>query len=306
MPGRPPETFGCAIAQLNSVLFDKEHNLARALEAIEEGARRGARLMAFPELFLTGYFVRDRLAELAEPVDGPSIVRLANAARSYRMVVIVGFAERDGDVFYDAAAVIDATGQILGSYRKVHLYDVEKAYFQHGDSYPIFETAVGSIGVQVCFDVEFPEAPRSLALAGAETIVCVAANMIPFQKHQRVYMQARALENHVWHVFANRVGVEETTLFFGQSGIVDPLGDLAAQADDREGIISAVVDRERIRQSYLTLSYLANRRPETYQKLVAIPKRTRPRGARSALKVEGDHRQATRNEPKEVWTDADH
>ena len=265
------DTFGCAIAQLNSVLSDKESNLSRGLQIMEDATRRGAQMVVFPELYLTGYFLQDRVPDVAEAATGPSLKRLANAAQALGLVTIVGFPERSSDKYYNAAAVIDSTGEIVGIYRKVHLYDWERHYFYPGDDYPVFETAVGSVGTLVCFDTEFPESPRSLALKGAQTIVTIAANMVPYQEHQRVYIRARALENHVWHVFANRVGVEDTTIFFGQSGIADPLGKMVVEADEREGLYYGVVDRSRIIASYLNLDYLASRRPETYSDLVASP-----------------------------------
>jgi predicted amidohydrolase len=262
------ETFGCAIAQLNSVLYDKGANLKRTLQTMEDAARLGTRLIVFPELYLTGYFLQERVAEVAETADGPSLTRLAQAAQKLRMVTIIGFPEAHSGSIYNSAAVIDSTGEIKGTFRKVHLYDWERKHFHAGEEYPVFETTVGLIGVLVCFDSEFPEAPRSLALSGAQTIVTIAANMVPYQKHQQVYIRARALENHVWHVFANRVGIEETTIFFGQSGIADPLGKIVVEAGEREGLFYGLIDQSRIRDSYLNLDYLANRRPETYGDLV--------------------------------------
>jgi predicted amidohydrolase len=259
-----PEQVNCALAQLNPRLLDKEANLERALSAIEEASRGGAELLVFPELFLAGYYMRERTKSEAESLEGPSLSRLARSAKERGMLVVLGFPELDGEAVYNSAAVIDADGRILGTHRKAHLYGVEPEYFAAGDRFPVFDTTVGRIGIQICFDVEFPETARLLALSGARILISASANMRPFEAHQEVYLRARAIENQVFHVLVNRVGREEDTDFFGRSGIADPLGNLIVDAGEREGLFYASIKTPLIHEAASTLKYLDKRRPELY------------------------------------------
>jgi len=259
-----PEQVNCVLAQLNPRLLDKKANLERALSAIEEASRGGADLLVFPELFLAGYYMRERTKSEAEPLEGLSLSRLARSAKEHHTVVVVGFPELDGEAVYNSAAVIDADGRILGAHRKAHLYGVEPEYFVAGDRFQVFDTTVGRIGIQICFDVEFPETARLLALSGARILISASANMKPFEAYQDVYLRARAMENQIFHVLVNRVGKEEDTDFFGHSGVSDPSGNLVVDAGEQEGLFYGSIKTFLIHEATSALNYLDNRRPELY------------------------------------------
>jgi predicted amidohydrolase len=260
------EKFRIALAQLEPKLFDKEHNLAKAERAIRLASDNGAAAVLFPELFLTGYSLGARAVELAESQDGPSAGRVAEMARSNHVAVLMGYAERspDGRGAFDAVLVVDAQGRIAGSYRKLHLFHAEAGWFLPGDGPQILDFGLGPTGLLVCYDLEFPEAVRELALRGAQWVATCTGNMVPNQHLQEIFVQSRAAENRLWVAVANRVGREGDLHFFGGSAVADPWGVVAAQADDTESVLFADIDLRRAEQARLNADYLADRRPELY------------------------------------------
>ncbi len=260
------DQFRIALAQGEPRLFDKESNLAKAEEVIRKAASLGAGLALFPELYLTGYSLGERAVEMAEPFAGPSVRWVAGLARRYRIAVIMGYAELspDGQKAYDAAFVVDGHGQVLDSYRKMHLFQAEAGSFLPGDSPCVIDFGLGPVGLLICYDLEFPEAVRELALRGAQWVAACTGNMVPNQHLQEVYVQARAAENRLWVALANRIGREGDLTFFGGSALADPYGELIAQAGEAETLLIADIDLARADQARLNADYLADRRPGLY------------------------------------------
>jgi 5-aminopentanamidase len=260
------DQFCIALAQLEPTLFDKANNLAKAEEAIRQAADHGAAAILFPELFLTGYNLGERAVEMAETREGALVKRVAELAGLYRIAILMGFAElsENGRQAYDAVVVVDAQGQISGIYRKIHLFHDETDWFAPGDQPLVIDFGLGSAGLLICYDLEFPEAVRQLALRGARWIATCTGNMVPNQHLQEIFLQSRAAENHVWVAAANRVGREGSLDFFGGSGVADPLGELTAHAGPDETILFADIDLRRAEQARLNADYLADRRPEIY------------------------------------------
>ncbi len=260
------DQFRIALAQLEPRLFDKEHNLAKAEHAIRLAADQGAAAIVFPELYLTGYSLGARADELAEPPDGPSVRRVTQMAGSQQVAVIMGYAERspDGRGAFDAVLVADARGQIAGSYHKLHLFHAETGWFLPGDEPQVIDFGLGPTGLLICYDLEFPEAVRELALRGARWVATCTGNMVPNQHLQEIFVQSRAAENRLWIAVANRVGREGDLQFFGGSAVADPWGMLTTQAGDGETIVCADIDLRRADLARLNANYLADRRPELY------------------------------------------
>jgi len=260
------DQFRIALAQLEPKLFDKEHNLEKAAQAIRQAADNGAAAILFPELFLTGYSLGERAVEMAETIDGPSAGRVAELAKSQHIAVLMGYAERspDGRQAFDAVFVANAQGRISGSYYKTHLFQAEKGRFIPGDHMMVMDFGLGPAGILICYDLEFPEAVRELALQGARWVATCTGNMIPNQHLQEVFIQSRAAENHLWVAVANRVGREADLDFFGGSAVADPGGVLIVRANDQETILFADIDLRRAEQARLNADYLADRRPKIY------------------------------------------
>lgn len=271
VPQSPSENhIRIALAQLAPVLCDKPANVAAAERAIGSAADRGADLVMLPELFLTGYFTRERTGQMAELLDGPSLSILRECARRYGVMVFVGFAERDpaSDLLYDSVCLIGRDGGTAGSYRKTHLFGEEPRYFTAGGDIRPVGLGPWRAGLMVCFDVEFPELSRVLALRGASLLLVASANMTPYEAHQDVYVRARALENHCFCALVNRVGVEEDTVFCGRSAIVDPFGRELCRAGGGEDLVAADLDLSQAEEAQASVGYLAHRRPSLYRPLV--------------------------------------
>ncbi|MBC7220709.1 acyltransferase [Candidatus Bipolaricaulota bacterium] len=254
-----------------------ERNLDRVAELL---APARADLWVLPELFATGYqFASARELELlAEPVpDGPTTARLIDLARESNCHIVAGLAERADNRVYNSAVLVGPSG-LVARYRKVHLFYEEKHLFAPGDlPFPVADIGPAKVGLLVCYDHFFPEAARSLALQGAEVIAHPANLVIPGLA--QLTMRVRAIENRVFTVTANRIGVEartgETLRFTGLSQIVAPNGDVLAQGpQDAEEVRAVAIDPTQARDKHLTRlnDVFADRRPEFYRSLVTDEK----------------------------------
>ena len=258
-------TINIALAQLRCELCNKEMNLLRILKSLEEASKKGADYVLFPELYLTGYIMDQQLAILAETEDGPSIRRIREEAKRYGVGAIVGFPELEGDLLYNTALFIGKNGEIIGKYRKVHLYHREKEWFTPGESFPVFSLPEGNIGLMITYDMEFPEAARILSLKEAQLLLVLAANMVPYQHFQDTFIKARALENHVYTALANMVGLDNENIFFGESQIVHPSGREIYKGKNNEEIPVINLNLSKINSEKQVLDYLHNRRTSVYE-----------------------------------------
>ncbi len=247
--------------------YDKAGNLNRALNWMEEAAGKGASLILFPEMFLTGYLIRDRLAELTEPLpDGPAVSALRARARALSMGLVIGMpVENPGAPPYNAMVMIDRDGSIRHVAAKTHMFGGEEKMFTPGQQLRAFDTSFGRMGILVCYDGEFPETARTLALDGAKLLVQCAANMTPYEDYHPVYMRARAMENCAYTLYCNYVGTEKRFRYCGQSGAWHPTGRVLAQADtETEALLYVPVDMRDTTSPDDFLNYLDHRRPELY------------------------------------------
>jgi predicted amidohydrolase len=253
---------------------DKARNLAAAGEAVAAAARAGAHVVVLPEYVLTGFPV-ERMAELAEPLEGPSVGAFRRMAGEAGVALVAGLPRR-GEVpagaalagaggIFDTTVVIAPDGELLSVYDKTHLFDREKAVFTPGAALePPFSFQGVRFGVLCCFDIEFPEPSRTLALRGAQCLLVPSANMEPWGEHHRAFLRSRALENHVFVAYANVVGAASGYVFEGESCLVDPLGRVLCDADRDEAVVSGDVDLGLCEESRGVGDYLAQRRPELY------------------------------------------
>ena len=242
-------------------------NLERMAAAV---CAHDADLWVMPELATTGYLFADRseCSAMAEPAAGRSLAAFTALCRRRSTRIVVGFAERDGERIYNAAAYVTPSG-VASVYRKVHLFDRERDCFDPGPD-PFRTELLGEhrLGLMICFDWLFPEAARSLALLGADLVAHPANLVLPYCQ---AAMVTRALENGVFCATANRVGREcraGTELSFtGGSQIIDPRGNVLARADaESETVVLADVDLAAARDKSVTPrnDRLADRRPECY------------------------------------------
>ncbi len=268
-------TVSCA--QLHPRLGDKKYNLEKMKAYVEETMEKYPKtnLIVFPELMATGYegTVED-FQSMAETLPhGESMKFMGALAAKYNIHIVYGLAERDPlmtDVLYNAAVLIDNKGTPLGTYRKVHPFAGEKVWCRAGCDYPLFDTQIGKLGIMICWDTAFPEVARSYALQGADLLIVSTNWENPYADDWDLITKARAFDNTLHLVAANRIGDDGKTLsFFGHSKIIDPIGrEIAALDEEKEGIISAEIDlslTQTERARYYT--FFKDRRPDTYQEL---------------------------------------
>jgi predicted amidohydrolase len=252
--GARAERFLAACVQMRSGA-DKPKNVDAAVALVEQAAAAGARLVVLPETFSwRGPAEGDAAA--AEELSGPTIARLARLARQLRVTLVAGsILERadDGGLPFNTSVVLGTDGSVLGSYRKVHLFDVslpgkvevrESARRGHGDAPVCVATEVGRLGLSVCYDLRFPELYRHLAHAGAELLCVPSAFTFPTgAAHWEVLLRARAIENQCWVLAANQFGpTGQGHADYGHSAIVDPWGTVVACASDGERVVLAELD----------------------------------------------------------------
>jgi N-carbamoylputrescine amidase len=261
---------------------DKDTMVKNAVDAIHRAAAEGAKVVCLQELFYGPYFCQVQEPEYydwAEPVpDGPTTRHLMDVARELGVVIVAPVYEvEQAGIFYNTAAVIDADGTYLGKHRKNHIPQVkgfwEKYYFRPGNlGYPIFDTAVGRIGVYICYERHFPEGWRALGLAGARIVFNPSATSRGLSEYLwRLEQPAAAVANEYYVGTINRVGVEPLgdNDFYGQSYFVDPRGQLVGEAasDSEDEIVVRDLDMGLLEEVRKLWAFYRDRRPDSYGSL---------------------------------------
>jgi predicted amidohydrolase len=247
-----------------------EGNLKVLDEAAGRAAAAGAVLLAAPEMFLTGYAIGDDIARLAEPADGDSADTVAEIAERHGLAIAYGYPERDGGRVYNSVQLISAEGARLAGYRKTHLFGCfEQEHFEPGEQ-PVVQAEVGglTVGLMICYDVEFPENVRAHALAGTDLLVVPTAQMHPFQFVAESLVPVRAWESQMYVAYVNRVGREGEFDFVGLSTLAGPDGVARARAGRGEELVFADADLAFLTASREANPYLRDRRPGLYGSLV--------------------------------------
>jgi beta-ureidopropionase len=276
----------CALVQMN-FSADVDENVARGCDYVREAAGQGAEIVCLPELSTTQYFcvgMHEEFLEYAEPVDGPSMRTMQQAAREAKAYVVFPFYEkvRDGEL-YNSAAFLDRQGELVGLYRKnmiplVKVGDVEgneKFYFRPGNlGYPVWPTDTGiKVGVTICYDRHFPEGPRCLALNGADVLFVPTATPLGGEMWE-IELRGHAIANLFWVGAVNRVGRDRggdfPLEFYGRSLWSAPNGELKAVAGtDGDEILLCDVDTDVSKHYRDAWGFFRDRRPEVYREVVA-------------------------------------
>jgi predicted amidohydrolase len=257
-----------ALVQTDPVFGEKEQNIGQALSMMESAK---ADLYVLPELFASGYNFVDQseVERLSEPFGkGRTFSAMSGFAEAAQCYLVYGFPESDGDILYNSAAIVGPEG-FKGLYRKIHLFDREKLFFQPGNlGFNVFDTSIGKIGLMICFDWYFPESARTLALKGAQLIAHPSNLVLPNCPEG---MRTRCLENRVFAIIANRIGTEHRgdhiLTFIGQSQITSPLGEIIQRGSGEQPEIAvreinlSTADNKNLN----TRNHLFNdRRPDMY------------------------------------------
>lgn len=274
-------TVRAAIVQ-HSYKGDKEAMIAAHEQSTREAAAQGAQVMCYQELFYGPYFCQVQDAEFyswAEAIpDGPTTKRMQELAAETGMVLVVPMYEQEQPgVLYNTAAVIDADGTYLGKYRKTHIPQVngfwEKFYFRPGNlGFPVFETAVGKVGVYICYDRHFPEGWRALGLGGAQMVFNPSATSRSHSSYiWKVEQPASAVANMYFVGAINRIGKEELgdNDFYGTSYFADPRGQFVdgTASDQEEELLVRDLDLDLIEEVRAQWAFYRDRRPDTYDSI---------------------------------------
>ncbi len=271
--------------------WDRDANVAKAKQLVREAAGKGANAILIQELFETPYFCQDQSAEffsLAAPFEGNVLIKeMVELARELRVVLPVSFFERAGHTHFNALAMIDADGTVLGLYRKAHIPDgpgyQEKFYFTPGDTgFKAWRTRHGTFGAAICWDQWFPESARAMALMGAEALFYPTAigsepppaPPVDSRDHWRRVMQGHAGANYMPLIASNRIGTEKglagEITFYGSSFIAGPQGAIAAELDrGHEGVATAAFDLDEIAKARASWGLFRDRRPDLYGPMVS-------------------------------------
>jgi predicted amidohydrolase len=267
-----------AVVQTDPRLGDVAGNLGECLARLEQGAAAGCQLLVFPECAVSGYMFADAEAALrcAETIPGPSTDALSEACARTGVHCVIGLLERDGETLRNTAVLI-GPGGLLGRYRKSHIacIGVDRFTVPGDDPYEVFDTPIGRVGMQICYDWRFPEVTRVLALGGADVIAHPTNSPSQAREIAEFMTRARAAENAVFLLTANRCGSEGGSTFFGWSQIVDPHGRRLAEAGADEALVYADLDLALARAKTkepgdgpYSVRLFADRRPDLYGPLV--------------------------------------
>ncbi|WP_031041153.1 carbon-nitrogen hydrolase family protein [Streptomyces sp. NRRL F-5650] len=238
--------------------------------AAGRAAAAGAALLVTSELFLTGYAIGDAVADLAEPADGDAADAVADIAGRHGLAIAYGYPERDGGGVFNSLQLVSADGTRLANYRKTHLFGCfERDHFVPGEQ-PVVQAGLNglTVGLMICYDVEFPEHVRAHALAGTDLLIVPTAQMHPFQFVAESVVPVRAFENQMYVAYVNRVGHEGEFEFVGLSTLAGPDGIARARAGRTEELVLADADPAFLAASREANPYLEDRRPGLYGSLV--------------------------------------
>ncbi|WP_203226592.1 N-carbamoylputrescine amidase [Psychrobacter sp. P2G3] len=272
--------------------WDKQQNIDIATDLVTKAAKAGANIILLQELFETPYFCQvhdfDYFKLATSVADNAAIKHFRNLAKELAVVLPISFYEKSGNTFFNSVTVIDADGEILGTYRKTHIPDgipyAEKFYFTPGDTgFKVWETKYAKIGVGICWDQWFPECARSMALMGAEILFYPTAIGdeptlgINSKGHWQRCMQGHAAANLMPVVASNRIGSETITqngvdsvmAFYGSSFITDGRGEIIEEASaDKTEVISATFDLDKLASDRHQWGVFRDRRPSMYGTLL--------------------------------------
>jgi len=250
------------LAQLALVDGDVGHNTRKVIETIgHANVAGGTKLIVFPEATLSGFPTRENVADVAQSLDGPALTAVRDVARRAGVSVAVGLAEREGARFYNTTVLVDDQGEIALRYRKTHLWASDVGVFTPGDR---FETCLWNgltVGLLICYDIEFPETARAVAALDADLLIVTNGNMDPFGPVHRRAITARAMENQMFALMVNRCGTGDDNLTFpGESALVDPFGEIVAAAGVQETLLGVEIDFKRLEASREHYRYLNDAR----------------------------------------------
>ena len=258
-----------AVIQMDVKIGEVSHNIDVVQQKLSEAVSHPSQpdVIVLPEMWNTGYALTE-INELAD-MEGKQIVSLlSNFAKTHQVNLIGGsIAEKREAGVYNTIFAFNRNGELLADYSKLHLFRLmdEEKYLQAGDKLGQLTVDGVEAGMMICYDIRFPELTRSLALQGAKVLFVPAQWPHPRLHHWRTLLQARAIENQMYVIACNRMGVSGETAFFGHSMVIDPWGEVIVEAGEEETILYGEIDLEVVEKVRQTIPIFADRRPQFYE-----------------------------------------
>ncbi len=256
------------VAQIDCRPGAVEDNVRKIVDLTERAGERQCNLVIFPEMCDTGYDM-EKIRETASTWSGYPYGELAKTAKSSRIYLVCGISEREDDKIYNTMVVLSPDGECAAKYRKIHLAAypplMEDKVISAGNSLKTVDIDGMTFGLQICYDIRFPEVSRSLALSGAGILLVSSAWPFPRLTHWETILRVRAIENQAYVVAANRVGSEAGVTFCGSSRVIGPYGVIASSAaENREELLVADIEKDKIDAVRENMPIFRHRRPDTY------------------------------------------
>ena len=256
--------YKIGIVQMRLDSGDTQSNLDRGIEFIRKAASQGAKLICLPELFYSGYFLdAEPMQKLAEPVDGRMVQTLSLLAKELNVYIMAGYAE-SVDIpgrIYNSTVFIDDQGVTIGNARKVYLWGDEKKKFRAGENFNVYDTPIGKIGILICYDIEYPEPSRIMALKGAELVVVTSVWSIPAKRRWELDVPGNALFNLMYIAGVNPV--EDNCC--GMSMLAAPNGEIQGLASEtEEQILICDIDLDEVIRARCSMPYFNDFKEDTF------------------------------------------
>lgn len=271
-----------ALIQMDVKYCDTEANKSKAKMMIDEAMKKEPRpdILVLPEDWNSGF--SDKMfheqEKYVEPEEGPSTVFLEELAKEYKVWIVAGSTgtlHKDGKM-RNTTFLINREGNVVGDYSKMHLYsDMDEDYkLTHGDKMNVYDTELGKFGFMICYDIRFCELARTYALKGADAVIVTSEFPFPRTNHWRTLLMARAIENQMFIIACNKVGLGPMGTYCGHSIIITPWGDIIAEGGENEEVVCGTVDFSITKEIRNTIHMFRDRRPETYAKDVLVKSNT--------------------------------
>ena len=263
------------IVQNHPKLLDVNANLAEVLDYVEKASKEGADLIIFPECVFSGYMINTNteLEKVAEPIPGPSINKIIELCERYSIYAALGMLEKRENKYFNSAVLLGPKGFIF-KYSKSHLSGVgaDKLVSEGDRPFEVADTPFGKLGLLICYDIRFPEASRCLALKGCQLILNISNWPKGAEVNPNLFIKARAAENNVYVIGANRVGSERGIEYIGSSAVINPDGKCIVKASNEEKVIKINLDIRNLQPgikyleaSNIKLNIFKDRRPDLYK-----------------------------------------
>ena len=256
-----------SLAQMDISLGKPSENLAKARSMIISAARQGSDIIVLPELWSTGYDL-ENAAAYSVPTDKGIFSEISALAGEHNIHILGScLSLLESGQFGNTAVFFSPNGEILGEYTKIHLFQLmnEHKYLSPGDHLTVVETSWGKSGLAICYDLRFPELFRAYVLSGVKIVFLPSEWPHPRLTHWQILLRARAIENQMYVVACNRVGMSKDTRFFGHSCIVDPWGEIVIEADENEKLLTAEIEMGKVDEVRAKIPVLTDRRPGIYK-----------------------------------------